>query len=111
MVESVCLPCQRANAVAEQDPSLDPIEQFEENRAEEHLSGRLLALIDYVSDEELTDSIGRPVCICEPVRSEDRVVRPRPRHASEAPVKDLLPLEGKPPVHVEDRRGLDGCSV
>src|SRR5438067_13266364 len=73
-LEAECVPCQRTNAVSQQHPGLDAIEQLEENGAKEHFVGRLLAIIDYVPDEKLTDSIGSAVCVGEPVRLENRIL-------------------------------------
>lgn len=51
--------------------SVDLVEEFEQDRAEEHFKRRLRASVDYVADEVLTHAIGRAVRVGEFVRLQD----------------------------------------
>ena len=87
-------------------PSLDLVEEFEQEASEEDLVRGLFAGVENLADEVLADTIGGPVGVGEAVGPEDGVSRPGFRCRENATHEEILAARRELPVGVEDRGGL-----
>src|SRR5262249_39275550 len=101
-VVAIPLPANPANGPFEALPRCDAIEDLEKQNPKDDVFWCVIARIDYVSNQELADTVRGAIRVREAVRREDSIGGPGGRLCANTTKKNLLTCVRETPVRFED---------